>query len=570
MVVALLCCVTAAEGQRNVRYADVDEFPSIMPVDLDLGPISGCLSEVDTFVTVANPGAPALTIASIDGGGIVTPLTPLPLLLDAGEEISFRIRVRPGVTGPFAKRVAVHVSGSARTAEFTVRGDHRGVVFAHVDTIDFGEVLTCSDTTLSFPFALTYGGGGTKRGQVGGVLIEGPFSVDSIGGVFLDSGLAYRTRIHFAPPRNGSFIGRIRLQLDPCSIDREVILLGRRLPAPVVLSGDDLDYGAVPPGGDTPGDLFFTNQGRTPITVESITGPSLPFAIEETIPPLPARLDPGESVRVVVIYLPTPGRWLDTVRLHTADPCPSVSVAAVRARTDTLEIGGAEVHLKIVDIACRPGERARLSVLLSDANALASTPVQSIEISLRFDASLLFTPSSRPGVMVLPDSSGWRRLLLRGPIVAAGSEIAGADVVAMVGLNDTTPLLIDGFRWLDEFGNDVPEIATIPENGVFILSGVCGQGGRRRVDGSGTLSLKTLSSLPPHGAMVVEYGLVEGGEVRIELIDMNGCLLRELMRGDPGPGVYRLEIDTRSLPAGSYLLLLASHGDRIVTGTVIP
>lgn len=32
---------------------------------------------------------------------------------------------------------------------FSLRGDYRGVAFAHVDTVDFGEVIACGNITMS-------------------------------------------------------------------------------------------------------------------------------------------------------------------------------------------------------------------------------------------------------------------------------------------------------------------------------------------------------------------------------------------------------------------------------------
>ena len=126
------------------------------------------------------------------------------------------------------------------------------------------------------------------------------------------------------------------------------------------------------------------------------------------------------------------------------------------------------------------------------------------------------------------------------------------------GTTDRTDILTDDARWLDANDQSMPGIRTTIEVGEFALDGVCRQGSNRYVDGLGEFFLRNVIPTPTHGMGEIEFGIVEDGPARIELIDMNGRQLGTLLDAAPGPGVYRVTIETRELGAGRYMVVLRS------------
>ncbi len=206
----------------------------------------------------------------------------------------------------------------------------------------------------------------------------------------------------------------------------------------------------------------------------------------------------------------------------------------------------------------KAGDHRRVSITLSEESGLAAAGVRAVETTLRFDASLLYIEPNQPGVTVLTDSAGWKRVRVERAVPSVGGEAAGVNVVALLGKADRTDILIDETRWLDANDQAIPGIATTIEAGEFVLDGVCRQGSDRHVDGLGEFFLRPVIPTPTHGIGEIEFGIVEDGPARIDLIDMNGRQLGTLLDAAPGPGVYRVTIETSALSAGRYMVVLRS------------
>ena len=527
--------------------------PSLaVPDPLDIGLMTGCGSHFDTTVMVSNATSLPMTIARIDGGAIVSSQQSLPMTIDPASATSVRLRIRPTQHGPFSQQVTVGLAECDTEITFTVSGDYRGVFFTHVDTVDFGQVVACGDTTVSLPFELTYGGGAGAAGRVVSATIDAPFAVDPITGASLDSGVVYRTGVHFTPSGDGAFNGRLRLALEPCGSTREVVLMGSRSSARLVAEPPVLDLGMVNPGVTAIGVIIYVNRGTVPVRVESINGIAPPFAIRQTVPSLPSSVSPGDTLRVIVEYTAQRGRWIDTAEAITSEPCRAVAQAEIRAGTND----ALRARLTADRLVATAGDHRRLTITLSDGAGLASAGVRTIETTLRFDGSLLYVQPNQAGVTDLGDSSGWTLVRVRQSLPSVGGEAAGVNVVALLGRRDRTEIVIEEARWLDASDQPIVGIATTIEAGEFALEGVCRQGSDRYVDGLGEFFLRPVIPTPTQGVGAIEFGLVEDGEMRLDVVDMQGRSVGTLLEAAPGPGVYRVTVDARGLSAGRYVVIL--------------
>jgi hypothetical protein len=67
---------------------------------------------------------------------------------------------------------------------------------------------------------------------------------------------------------------------------------------------------------------------------------------------------------------------------------------------------------------------------------------------------------------------------------------------------------------------------------------------------------------PAKGNAFIDYSLVNGGMVTMELHDVSGKLVRTLVNGNMAPGVHRVQVDTNDLQEGVYFYTLVSNGTR--------
>ena len=537
---------------RVTLRGEVVEPRLAFPDPFDIGVITGCVSHRDTTVMVSNATSVPMTIARIDGGAIVSSAQSLPMVIDPATAASLRIRVEPLARGPFSERVSVRLAECDTTIAFTVVGDYRGVVFMSVDTVDFGQVIACGDTTVSMSFELSYGGGGVGTGRVVNARVEAPFTVDSMAGARLDSGVVYRARVHFTPTSDGTFSGRMTLTLEPCGATREIALVGSRTSARLVAEPPVIDLGMVNPGVTATGEIIYVNRGSVAARVERVGGIAPPFTMQRASPSLPASISPGETLRVVVGYAGQSGIWIDTVEATVTEPCSSMAGAEIRGGTNQ----DRRARLSVKSFSAKAGDHERITIALGDADGLESAGVRSLEVSLRFDASLLYVESNQANVTHRADSVGWKRVRVRGALATIDVGATGVDVVALLGQRDRTAIVLEDARWLDANGEPIAGIATGLESGEFVLDGVCRQGSDRHVDGLGEFFLRNVIPTPTHGVGEIEFGLVEDGEMRLDVVDMQGRVIGGIVTGSPGAGVYRVGVDARGLSAGVYMVIL--------------
>lgn len=526
-----------------------------LPSIVDVGDAEGCMIWYDTTIVVANPTSLPMTVVAMNGGADVSlqPSAPsLPMTIGAASSGLLKIRLTPSTRGAFTIPVRIALAECDTTITIMLRGNYRAAMFTHVDTIDFGEVIACGDTTVSHPFDLTYMGGAGPAGRVVTATFDSPFSIDPIAGVTLDSGLAYRGRVHFTPATGGSYAGTMTLTLDPCGLKRTIVLLGRRSGATLVAEPSGLDLGVIPIGAAITQDLHYVNRGSVPVRVDSVGGLDPPFSIQGITPAPPSLLAPGDTLRVTVACTGQPGTWIDTASVVTVDPCSAVVPASITFSTP----GSPYARLSLSRLTARAGEHRRIMVLLNGDTSLFTSPIRSVEVSLRFDASLLFVDAGQSDVLLLADSAGWKRVRTHGAIGSITGEAAGVDVTALLGRADWTPITIDDVRWLDQNDEVVSGVLTQVEHGEFVLEGICRQGGERLVNGMGEFFLRNIAPTPTHDIGVIEFGLVEDGPIRLEIVDLNGRLIRTIIQSSPGPGIYRVMIDTHALNIGTYLVAL--------------
>ncbi len=77
----------------------------------------------------------------------------------------------------------------------------------------------------------------------------------------------------------------------------------------------------------------------------------------------------------------------------------------------------------------------------------------------------------------------------------------------------------------------------------------------------------TILSLYPNPSeryVYLNYVLEKPGKTEIVLQDLNGRIVRTVLDKEQAPGNFLLEIDTEELPAGVYLLVIATNGQKVV------
>jgi hypothetical protein len=117
---------------------------------------------------------------------------------------------------------------------------------------------------------------------------------------------------------------------------------------------------------------------------------------------------------------------------------------------------------------------------------------------------------------------------------------------AMLGNDTVTTLRLEG---LSAIGGSAG-LLTVP--GVFVLKGVCTDGGARLLNVEGQVALKAILPNPADGLAVIDYQVVETGKTRLVISDMLGQTVAVLLDDEVDPGSYGVTADVSALSTGLY------------------
>lgn len=542
----------------RVKLAGVHELPRLTsdPPVVDVL-MTGCTTQLDTTISLANNGALPVLIDSLrlPVGWRVVGSTGAVLL--PGESMPVTLRFEPGMNGTFNGAMQLFFNPCNQEIAIELRGMRQGPIFAMPDTIDFGEVIFCNDSTVQRPFTITYLGDSGTTGAVASVLLGSPFSTTLAAGALLGNGQPQPFALQFAPSADGDFSSLMRLRCEPCGVDRTVVVRGSRstprlLPVPPVL-----DFGVVSPGTVTQLQQRYVNSGTLPVTVERIDGITPPFVLVATVPPMPATLPPGDTLVATVDCSSRPGRSQSFALAVTSLPCVLSSSGDLRAQ-------GARVGLVTVSLpqtSAAPGDRLRLPLTLeSGGGSLDSFGLKRFEAVIGFNRTMLVGLDG--GAQTTDATTGDVHLV--GERRDTSGVLADIELLVALGNAETTPLVIRNFRWLDPL-DPLDTVVMQLDSGEFRVEQLCRTGVTRLVNGDGMLFLRPVRPNPAGRSIEIEYGIVEQGPTELVVFDMQGRRVATLVSEDMSPGHYIASADVGRLGSGRYRVVLRTPTSLLTT-----
>ncbi|MFN4908109.1 MAG: hypothetical protein ACK5H0_03630 [Bacteroidota bacterium] len=473
--------------------AKVEETP------IDLGVVLQCARRVDTVIQVSNPSLVPITVTGVDGvdlqfvGSAITiepkgvrniPVTITP----SGNPGAFSI-VAKVLYGPCQDAEEVQFDGLLLDASYQVGSAE----------IDFGDVVLCRDSSRSLRFALTARGLSGLRSRLRLLRVASPFrsSVQS-GASFRDS---LEIDVTFAPLSEGAFVDTIVMQIEPCGIERRVILRGRGVLPRRTTTILSPDFGMIGQGGAVTRTLLITNTGQTPIDVRAIDGVQAPFRIAAMRPPLPSTLPAGAVAEVDIEYAFAGNDRLDTIVVVStvSGPCSDTAVFRLRGATASK---GTITGLRIIapsNATALAGTDVDVPLELASAVALDSANLRSMRIDLRYDPRLM-----RPDAITAN---------VPGLTAAFTETSPGASTIQITSdrpINEASPLVtLKARTFVGPLRTTVLDVDTALAPGALIT----GNDGRLSVETDCEINASTVGLVRP---VVFRTHLVDGDMLNVE------------------------------------------------------
>lgn len=295
--------------------------------EIDFGLLDGCIFQRDTTILLRNNSATDITITAAEVPEGYVLMNRLPIVVPSTEAVPLSLQFFPSGNAQFSGTLRLTTDPCAGALSVPLRGEKQGVWFTLPDTLDFGELVLCADQYKSLPLQMLFSG--EEAGNVRVTSITGPFKTTLVDGATLPIGIEQSAPIEFVPTGEGEYIGEMTLALEPCSIERRVVLRGKA--TQLELNGNNYALSIISNEAPVVADILFRNTGSTAAQVVQVQGVVAPFTLLGTTPALPAMLQPNEELRVTVRYTPFPDKAQSPVQVVMVAPCPLTTEVTIYA-----------------------------------------------------------------------------------------------------------------------------------------------------------------------------------------------------------------------------------------------
>jgi hypothetical protein len=221
------------------------------------------------------------------------------------------------------------------------------------------------------------------------------------------------------------------------------------------------------------------------------------------------------------------------------------------------ETTSCEIAIAGKNLVANSGEYINIPIGIKVPGNLANTGATDLKGYLKFNSSIL----EPLGEAIVKDYKYDGKL----PITISLKDgikdsILTIEFITSLGDSVGTFITIDSlyaYRGLDQLTSS---ITIIP--GYFSLSDVCYSGGARLLTSSGQVSLMLVKPNPSYDNCQIDYETTEKGRTQVFIMNTNGQIVSTLVDGTVARGLKSLSVDIRSLPTGSYYVILQTPTKR--------
>jgi hypothetical protein len=319
----------AITGRRD------DPLLELSRSSIEIGTLTDCESGRNDSVTIYNRSDLPATVDSVRASDGVVLLRPtLPFSISPGDSLTLYVHFQPRQAGESNERLTLFSQPCGDSLTITLHGVKQGIVLGfEQSSLQFGSFLQCllplHDTLLA-TIVNTGSNGLNARVISARVVGDQTFTIDGVDNTDIPSGGSASLPVVFSPGSIGAFGATLEVVLFPCNDTLRLPLAGSVVEAKLGVEGGSFGDLLVGESSDT--FVVIRNSLPMPVTVDSITNIVAPFSLDSSVPRLPALLNPGDSLVIMLRFSPTAA--------GTYQPTPVASVSAPCPFTVTLPLSG--------------------------------------------------------------------------------------------------------------------------------------------------------------------------------------------------------------------------------------
>ncbi len=521
----------------------------VNPKSVQFPLLVGCESFRDTIITIENTSALDIQVDSSIVGQTIRILSPAPpLTIKPNEVQQIKIRFEPTNSGVFSPNVQFAYSPCGKKDTVSFFGEKQGTSFAIADTIDAGEIIGCIKDFATVKLRIESTSTNGLDAEVISVMTGSTITTTMSNGVQLPNKTPIDFDVTITPVKDGVFLDSLIIVFNPCGISKTVYVKGLRTQVVLKADGPTVDFGKVQVGKNKTLSVFYTNTGSTPLTITTISNIVPPFSIIDTVPSLPAVLQPNDTLILTVEYVAVEGVQTAKVFAFGTTPCDASDSIIIQAEGFVPD--SVQTSIKVADVSTETGDKIKLALVLVKEKGLAESGATKFSAKMRFNRTIVHI-TDPAFVCVGGSPPEICETELSGEYQTGQDTLGFIPVEATLGEVDSTIVELLDFKWLN--GKDTVKVTR--QNGVFRLTNICIEGGERLFIPTVRVSLSVTPN-PTNGTAEIEYGVREKTSVKISLMDMLGRTVMVLDDAIREEGIYKQTVEFSTIDEGIYFLML--------------
>ena len=425
-------------------------------------------------------------------------------------------------------------------------------------------------------------------------------------GTMLPAGAEFPVKLTFSPQQTGFTTGTLRVRYrDGQGTAREVSFKAVARGSGSALAVEPVNFDTVRVGRRTLRTAELINRGTDAVKIlrarilleRGQASNDATFAVQDVIDYLtPPRIAPGDTLPILLGARPqSAGQQRGTLELIVASTFGTVSpiengfriqgggwldtlLVSVRgiAREPQKNDAALFLGIRAVPDSVAPGGTTTIEVFIRDSSnkaAVLAAAQPQFQGAVRINRQVLsLAKTNTNGARSIPERTGTsdvQRIAIPQTSWDGRSDVLFRfDALAVAGSTDVSKLEIENLAWgnLTAQAQRQPWESQVfieePQSSVFVAK-ACEAGGKRLVTSAKATALAVVRPNPVKDVAEVAMTLREDGAILLELVNMQGKVLKTIATGDHLAGEYALQVNCADIPSGTYMIRLRTNNDAL-------
>jgi hypothetical protein len=520
-------------------------------------PLLGCTNSKDSLFPITNSGKTDITMNAQPTAGL-TILTPLPIVIKAGETIMVSVRIEPPTDGQYKGFISFITNECGIKKDYVIRTSKESASYSlSKPTHQFKKLIRCdAQTMLKDSIMITASALGILgEATISDFQIDGPFTTSIVKGDKLSGG-SKDFLVMFTPNQEGTFSGKLTVTFEPCAITKTIDLTGTLSSTTYDLTQTSIAFPKTDSGIIEKSIIILVNTGKENIRITSILGFASPFSYVSTKQPSDT-IAPGETATITVSYAPN-SNSMDSILvalLIDGGDCSkqiNIPITGIGNQPKPKDVNGSFDIIGESRIAA-PGETVNFPIKIA-STTIKDMNIASLSMNISYNHTLLLPKTMRmkqqgitgsmsestPGILTITTTANdTNARILSG-------DFLDIECMALLGDAMNTPLTMSNLAFTKRTTGTCSLTVNTP---TFTLTDICDLPNRLiKVSGQIALAKK-------HHVLSVD--IVSQDRTILDLFSVDGSLIGHLVDGVISSGNHEIALP-QDLPSGMYLAVLRS------------